>query len=137
MKRVLVLIALLLGIAPLAHAQQATLTAPINVTVPTGTTQVVQATHAIVTDVQESRDSANVTIVVAQRDSGGNVLRRLSIVIPDAGSSCPTATVQGFENARSTARSGEQANAGARTQNFRVLGYLLDQGCISGVTLVP
>jgi hypothetical protein len=56
-----------------------------------------------------------------------------SFTIPDSGR--PTATVVGFLIALGTSRTGETGGA-LRIANFRILGYLFDNGYMTG-TLTP
>lgn len=128
-------LALLLFAASPLWAQQATLSTPEVAAVPTGATSNINGVQLIVLTVQEDRDCACATVVLGLRDAGGTVLKRKTFAIPaDPGS--PGTEIADFELARNTARTGETGN-GPRRQNFRVLGYLVDSGRISGVTLVP
>ena len=74
------------------------------------------------------QDSSNVDI-----EQGAQVF-----FIPSAaGQPCTSATtVSGLAGAMNVTRATE-TGANARIQSFRILGYLSDQGCLSGVTLVP
>lgn len=71
---------------------------------------------------------------VAYQDASGNDTRTTVFTIPSA--SAPGATVVGLITAMMTTRATE-TGSNVRKLNFRVLGYLADQGLLTGVTLVP
>lgn len=73
-------------------------------------------------------------IDVSVRDSVGSEIRRQSFSGPDE--LHPGATALAIATAYTTARSGETGTL-PRRLDFRLLGFLSDQGYITGVTLVP
>lgn len=73
-------------------------------------------------------------ITVSVRDSSGTEIRRIGYSGPDA--SHAGATALALVTALDTARSGETGSA-ARRADFRVLGFLSDQGYLPAATLVP
>lgn len=73
-------------------------------------------------------------IYVSVRDSGGVEIRRQSYSGPDA--SHPGATALAFVTAQMTVRATEVGN-NARKMDFRMLGFLFDNGYLAGVTLAP
>lgn len=73
-------------------------------------------------------------IAVSVQDSGDSEIRYFNAVIPDLDH--PGATVAGLVAAFGTARSGETGGVLARA-NYRILGYLLDEGYFPAATLVP
>jgi hypothetical protein len=140
MKMKQLLAALVLLAAPsVVHAQQVTLSVPVTVQVPTNATTAKQGVNLTVLTNIEDKESGTVTIVVGLMAQDGAVLKRTSLTFPDPDPNgpCPNATIKGLENARGNPRQNEQPNAGVRTQNFRLLGYLVDQGCLSGGTAAP
>lgn len=68
------------------------------------------------------------------QDAGSNETRVVSFRVPDP--THPTADVNGFLSAIGTARGGESGTVLNRA-NFRILGFLVDNGYIAGVTLNP
>lgn len=74
------------------------------------------------------------TIEISVQDSTDNEIRYFNVVVPGCGPQ--TATVAGIFLALDTVRATENAGQ-LRRSNFRLLGYLFDQGCLPGVTLVP
>lgn len=108
------------------YAQQATLTAPV--TPPTENNYRVESSFL-------TRDGGGQwRVELSVRDSGGVELRRVTFSGPDAAH--PTATALAMATAYTTARSGETGGL-TRRLDFRILGFLVDQGYISAVTLVP
>lgn len=105
-----------------ASAQDITLTVPISKTI----TKYVTSSY--------SMDAAQASIVVDQKDAGGVTLSTVSFLIPDADH--PGATLNGFVTAFTSARSGETGGV-LRRLNFRILGYLFDQGYLPASTLKP
>lgn len=121
----LVVIALLFGGA-YVYAQQATLNAPV--ARPSEDNLRAETLYI-------SRDlGGRWEVQVSVRDSGGNEIRRVVYNGPDAAH--PTATALAIATAYTTARSGE-TGALPRRLDFRLLGFLSDQGYIVGVSLVP
>lgn len=108
-------------------------------------TPITQASVAsvIVDTFSFSRNTSSVNIGVVYRDASLNPLNGTGLTpafaIPSttgqAGAVCTT-TLNGLAGAMNTARSGE-TGGNARIQQFRILGYLSDQSCLTGVTLVP
>jgi hypothetical protein len=116
----------LVALTGLAYAQQATFTAPV--TPPAENNLRPEAVYI-------TRDAGGRwEVTLSVRDSGGTELRRLTYSGPDAAH--PGATALAFATAYDTARSGETGTI-PRRLDFRTLGFLADQGYISGVTLVP
>lgn len=118
---------ILTGLSCPVYAQQATLTTPV----------ARPSEHNLrVESVFATRDAGGRwEAVVSVRDSGGTVeIRRESYSGPDAAH--PGATALAFITAQITARSGE-TGSNARRVDFRVLGFLADQGYLPAVTLVP
>lgn len=120
MKRILSL--LILSLAGLAPAQEAPLTSSVAKPI----TKYVTSSF--------SMDAAQASIVVDQKDAGGNTLSTVSFLVPD--SAHPTATLANFVTAFTTARGGETGGV-LRRLNFRILGYLFDQGYLPAATLNP
>lgn len=120
MKKILLSLVLLCAVS--ASAQDATLTVPVSKTI----TKYVTSSF--------SMDVAQASIVVDQKDAGGNTLSTVSFLVPD--SAHPTATLANFVTAFTTARGGETGGV-LRRLNFRILGYLFDQGYLPAATLNP
>jgi hypothetical protein len=80
--------------------------------------------------------AANTAVIAFDvKDAGGTItIRSFSVNVP--ASAQPSATFANFLVAIGTARVGEVGGA-ERRANFRIIGYLLDNGYIAGVTLVP
>lgn len=112
--------------APSLFAQQATNNVPV-----------VRASedNLRVEAVYKTRDSGGRwEVQVSVRDSGGVEIRRQSYTGPDAAH--PSATVLALQTAERTARGGETGGV-ARTSDFRILGFLFDNGYLLGTTLAP
>jgi hypothetical protein len=75
-----------------------------------------------------------VVVSLSVQASTNDEIRYYNVAIPDI--TFPSATVVGFITAIGTTRPTETGTALRRFQ-FRVLGYLSDNGYLSGVTLVP
>jgi hypothetical protein len=73
-------------------------------------------------------------VQVSVRDSAGEEIRRVVYSGPDAAH--PGATALAIATAYTTARAGETGTL-PRRLDFRLLGFLSDQGYIANVTLVP
>lgn len=110
-------------LAPLVPAQEATLTTPV-----TRTSEAKQTVRTL------NITQAQATIEVSIQDSSNAEIRVATYVVPDAAR--PTATVAGVLTALDTARSGETGGA-MRRANFRILGFLQDNGYLPAATLVP
>ena len=119
------LIPLLFLLAPLAVGQEATLSSPVS-----------RSSEAkyVINFFQIVRSPLIANINVSVQDSSNNEIRTFNVTVP--GGTCPNATVGGLGTAMITVRATE-TGADLRKLNFRVLGYLSDQSCISGVTLAP
>lgn len=123
MKRILSL--LLLSLAGLASAQEATINSPV--------ARPAEAKYTLArTDI--NFDANTIVVTVNVKGSGNEQIRYYNVVVPD--SAHPTATFAVMLTAIGTARSGE-TGIPERRANFRILGYLLDTGYAPGVTLVP
>ena len=127
MKRILILAALfaLVGTTGL-FAQSATLSTPQ--TQPT-------ITKVVATRVEIIRDCACAAVHIAYQDASSNDATKTRFDIP-ADPANPGTELQTFIGALLTARSGE-TGVNSRKLNFRALGYLVDSGRLTGVTLVP
>lgn len=124
MKRIL--FGLVLGLAAVAAAaQEATLTVPVTRT---------SEAKIIVDRLTLDRAGPTVLVETLLRDSADGDIRRVNYVVPD--SAHAGATVAGFVTAMFTVRAGE-AGSNPRKLNFRVLGYLADNGYFPAHTLVP
>jgi hypothetical protein len=124
-KLALALLVLFLGLG-VVYAQQATLNTPVT----RASEDNLRAETLYI-----SRDNGGRwEVQVSVRDNGGNEIRRVVYSGPDSGHAGATALA--IATAYTTARSGE-TGATARRLDFRLLGFLADQGYISGVTLVP
>lgn len=127
MRRLLPLVVLLVIFAAAsAFAQQATLNAPV--ARPSEDNLRAETLYI-------SRDvGGRWEVQVSVRDSGGTEIRRVVYNGPDAAHSGATALA--IATAYTTARSGE-TGALPRRLDFRLLGFLSDQGYLAGVTLQP
>lgn len=126
MRRLIAVFAVVVGLASVAVAQQATLNTPV--TRPAEDNLRVESYYG-------SRDSGGRwEVYVSVRDSTGTEIRRTSYSGPDA--THPAATAQAFVTAQMTARASE-TGTNVRKMDFRILGFLVDNGYISGVTVVP
>lgn len=76
--------------------------------------------------------TATATIDISVQDSSNNEIRTASFSVPG----CGTTTVGGLITAMITVRSTE-TGADSRKLQFRVIGYLSDQGCLPASTLTP
>lgn len=124
MKKLLCL--LILSLAGLASAQDATLASPVS-----------QPAEAKLTLARFDCDFAVNQCIISLdvRDSSKALkIRYYNLLVPDAGH--PTATFAGILAAAGTSRATETGGA-ERRANFRILGYLFDQGYLPSVTLVP
>lgn len=135
-RRLLLFLGLVIGLLPLLRAplsraapQEASLSTPI--------ARNSEAKYKIDT-FTFSRASSSVGISVVVQDSSNNDIRTANYSIPSpAGSPCTSATtLNGLAGAMNAVRASE-TGTNARIQQFRILGYLVDQGCLTGVTLVP
>lgn len=79
-----------------------------------------------------SRLPAQAIITAAVVDASDADIRTETFIAPHP--QFPTATLNGFLTAIGTARSGESGTVANRA-NYRVLGFLIDNGYIAGATL--
>lgn len=126
MRRVLAVLALVVGLATLAVAQQATLNTPVSRS---------SEDNYRVESYFATRDAGGRWEIVASvRDNAGNEIRRVSFSGPDPAHAAATAAA--FNSALISVRAGE-TGTDVRKATFRLTGFLSDQGYISAVTLVP
>ena len=132
----LILILAILAVALPAFAQKATLDTPN-----TGATIVDYEVAGWDTSIESRR----VLVKLYQRNANGDRLPRIKRVIvesftvpdPETGEFTRTwVAFLAFQQLSDNARAGE-TGAVERRINFRVLGYLVDEGLLTGVTLVP
>jgi hypothetical protein len=124
MRKLIVALIVLIS-AGVASAQEATITTPVTRTSEAKYT--IAEFHVVVSPLAAQ-------VEVAVKDSGNVEIRRITAKVPD-----PThagASVAGLNTAMMTIRATE-TGTDLRKQQFRILGYLSDQGYLSGVTLVP
>ena len=124
MKRIIPSI-LLLAFAGLASAQEITLNTPV-----TRTSEGKYTLNRF--DCNFVTNTCVITLDV--KDSGNNFIRYFNVVVPDPAH--PSATFTGMLNAAGTARASE-TGAAERRADFRIRGYLVDQGYFTAVTLIP
>lgn len=122
-KGIVVLVLLVLG--SLASAQEASLTVPI--------TRLAESRY-VLDNLKLNFVENTAVVTLGVKDSGGVETRHFDVEVPN--SSFPTATFSGLLSAIGTTRVGETGSA-ERRGNFRVIGYLVDRGYLTGVTLVP
>lgn len=123
MKKTLAVLALVSLAGTFALAQEATLGTPV-----------ARAAEAKSTVRDFSASATSVTIEVSIQDASNNEIRVQSFSIPDAAH--PSATVVGFLTAIGTIRATETGGV-MRKANFRILGFLFDNGFLPGSTLAP
>lgn len=123
--RKLLLSILFVAVALPMFGQQATINTPI--------TRSSEAKIVIV-DFSVKRDCACAYVVLEYQDSGNATTHQQTVNVPDP--AIPALTLQGLVGAMLTTRATE-TGANTRKMSFRVLGYLSDNGALSGVTLVP
>ena len=104
-------------------AQDATLTSPI--------TQTKLKVRSFVV-VNPPAGTASANIELSSQDAGNNEVAQIARTIPG----CGTATVPGLVTAMMTVRATE-TGTDTRKMQFRVIGYLSDQGCLPASTLNP
>ena len=125
MKRTIQVIALLLVFSGLASAQDASLSSPV-----------AQPSEAkLVLQRFDCNFAANQCVISLNvMDSGKTtVIRYFNLVVPDTAH--PTATFPGILVAAGTTRATETGGA-ERRANFRIIGYLFDQGYLPQVASV-
>lgn len=126
MKKLMQIVCLILAFAGTASAQEGTLSSPV--------ARPSEAKYTL------SRFDCNFVanqcvISIDVKDSGETVtIRYFNLVVPD--SAHAGATFSGILAAAGTTRATETGGA-ERRANFRIMGYLFDQGYMPGVTLVP
>lgn len=122
MKRLI--LGVLLGlVAPIVAAQEATLNTPV--------ARTAEAKY-IMKRLDISADQAIFEVWV--RDSNNENIRQVNFVVPDV--SHPGADIPGVFTAIATPRATETGGV-LRRANFRLLGFLFDNGYLPGVSLVP
>jgi hypothetical protein len=123
MRRFLAIAAVLVALAvPLAVAQEATINAPAARPAEAKyTVEVIQMT------------ASDWYVLVSVKDASNNEIRKAAFGDDPAH---PTATVSALLTAIDTVRTSETGTV-LRRANFRILGFLVDQGYLVGVTLVP
>jgi hypothetical protein len=119
------LFVLIAVIALPAFAQQATLNTPA---------ARASEHHVVIVDFSVKRDCACAYIVVEYQDVSNNATHQQVYNVPDP--NIPALTLQGLVGAMNTTRATETGVA-TRKMQFRILGYLVDQGALTGVTLAP
>jgi hypothetical protein len=91
-------------------------------------------TKIVIVDFGVKRDCACAYVVLEYQDAGSSATHQQTVNIPDP--NIPALTLQGLVGAMLTTRATE-TGVNTRKMSFRVLGYLSDNGALSGVTLVP
>lgn len=125
MKRILQALSLLLAFSGLASAQDASLSSPV--AQPSEAKLVLQRF-----DCNFATNQCVISLNVM--DSGKTtVIRYFNLTVPD--STHPTATFPGILAAAGTTRATETGGA-ERRANFRIIGYLFDQGYLPQVSSV-
>jgi len=115
----------LLLVSPLA-AQQANIASP---------TPGPTITKILIARFEVSRNPASAIVEFSYQDSSSSEIQRLVFRVPqDQGN--PGTEMADFLAAMITPRASETGGS-ARRLNYRILGYFLDAGRMSGVTLVP
>lgn len=117
---------LVIAMGGIVVAQDATLTSPI--------THATEAKYKIrgFCVVNPAVGAPSASIDLSSQDSGNNEITVLNRTIPG----CGTATVAGLATAMVTVRPTETGSDTRRLQ-FRIIGYLGDQGCLPASTLNP
>jgi hypothetical protein len=108
-----------------AFAQEATLASPVPRTT---------VTKAKIRSFNVALNPANASVEVSLQDAGNVEVAVQPNVIPDPAH--PGATVNGLATAMVTVRSGE-TGSDARKLQYRILGYLSDQGYLGASTILP
>jgi len=121
MRKLLLLLLLLL--APVAWAQEAALTVPV-----------VRESEAKYTMKRITIEAAEAYFFVSVQDANGVEIREQVFRVPDT--LHPSATIAGIFTALDTLRAGETGGV-LRRANFRLLGFLLDNGYLPAATLNP
>jgi hypothetical protein len=122
--RKLILLTLILAALPI-FAQQATLNTPNARS---------SETKIVIVDFSVKRDCACAYIVAEYQDNSNNATHQQTFNVPDP--NVPALTLQGLVGAMDSTRATE-TGANTRKMQFRILGYLVDNGALSGVTLAP
>lgn len=123
MKRLLLSLLLLTAVS--ASAQEATLNSPV-----------ARTSESKLTVKRLDLTASQAVISLSVQDSGSNEIRYYNVVVPDPAPATASASIVGLVTAIDTVRATETGGV-LRRLNFRILGYLLDQGYLPGVTLVP
>ena len=122
MKRILCALALLsVFLAIPVFAQQANITSPVNVS----------ESQIAVQSFSYGRDCACIVVNLEYQTGAASAVETKIINVPAVGG-----TLDGFLTAIGTARTGETGVA-TRRAKFRILGYLVDNNLLTGVTLQP
>jgi hypothetical protein len=122
--RKLILLTLIFAALPI-FGQQATLNTPISRA---------SEHHVVIVDFSVKRDCACAYIVAEWQDASNNATHQQTFNVPDP--NIPALTLQGLVGAMLTTRATE-TGINTRKMQFRVLGYLSDNGAMPGVTLAP
>jgi hypothetical protein len=122
--RKLILLTLILAALPI-FGQQATLNTPNARS---------SETKIVIVDFSVKRDCACAYIVAEYQDASNNATHQATYNVPD--SNIPALTLQGLVGAMLTTRATE-TGVNTRKMQFRILGYLVDNGALTGVTLAP
>ena len=112
---------ILVGFGSMLFAQDATLTSPVTQTK-------LKIRSFVVVNPSAGTPSANIEL--SGQDAGNNEIVSISRTVPG----CGTATVAGLVTAMITVRATE-TGSDTRKLQFRVIGYLSDQGCLPASTL--
>lgn len=122
MKHVLLTLALSLAVVS-SFAQEASFNTPV-----------ARASEAKLVVSELTITQTQATIVVQVKDASNVDIRSQIYNVPDQAR--PSATVVGLFTAIDTVRASETGGV-LRRANFRILGFLSDNGYLAGVTLVP
>lgn len=123
MKRLFISILLMTAVS--ASAQEATLNSPV-----------ARPSEAKLTVKRLDLTATQAIISISVQTAASEEVRYYNLVVPDPAPSTQSATVVGLVTAIDTVRATETGGV-LRRLNFRILGYLLDQGYLPGVTLAP
>jgi hypothetical protein len=89
-------------------------------------------TKIVIVDFSVKRDCACAYIVAEYQDASSNATHQTTYNVPD--SNVPALTLQGLVGAMLVTRATE-TGVNTRKMSFRILGYLSDNGALTGVTL--
>ena len=121
----LAILSLLLLTAVSASAQEATLNAPV-----------ARPSESKLTVKRLDLTANQAVISLSVQSSASEEIRYYNLVVPDPSPATASATVSGLVTAIDTARPTETGGV-LRRLNFRILGYLFDQGYLPAATLNP